>query len=75
MNADTVIRAKVLRSPAELREAGEALKRAGYDKCDSCQQWSNEDQRTEASGSARGDTRCAHCGANWSLLSRQDAAS
>ncbi len=63
-----------LRSAAELREAGEALKRAGYDKCPSCDQWSNEDQRTDASGSARGDTRCAHCGCNWTLIAMQDAS-
>lgn len=67
--------AKRLRTPAELADAADALRRAGYDQCFSCQAWSNEEQRTEASGSAHGDTRCAKCGANWSLMARTDAAS
>ena len=64
---------KRLRTPAELAQAAADLKRNGYDKCPSCDQWSNEDQRTDASGSARGDTRCAHCGCNWTLIAMQDA--
>ncbi len=52
---------KRLRSPAELREAGEALKRAGYTNCDACSAWHNESMRADAHGSAR-DPRCSYCG-------------
>ena len=58
---------KRVRTAQELRDAADALTRAGYSKCGACGRWSNEDQRCEAFGSAR-DTRCAHCGVNPALL-------
>ena len=64
-----------IRTPQEIADARTVLKHNGFTECDSCHRWSNEDQRIEASGTAQGDVRCAFCGFNWSLLSRQDAAS
>lgn len=58
-----MLTAKRLRTPQELRDAADALKRAGYTKCDSCARYSNEAQRIAANDGDRDHWhRCPSCG-------------